>query len=380
MFLSRLFSRKEKIVIVVDIGSASASVSIVALRKYGPSKVLSSHRVALAMEDRLPDHAAQAMGRAITEASQKSLASPIAHEAPQDVFAIVRAPWTSSTSERVTQIFPAETRITDEVIAGMAKAALAQARNLDTQNLLEAKVIRMELDGYQTQKPAGKHARGVSVSALLTTIQPSIRESCERALSVASPAHKIKFRSHTRALLMIASQTENYADAIIIDMGSEGTGITSVKKGVVSSVELDVGTHSILLTIGSGPPEETLTLMRMLEDEKCDTDACKALSAALGKAEPELTRKFGDSFVQLGKNGHLQNDLLLLVHPDMAPWLARFLERIDFSQFTITTQPFIAHILSSQDMWRYVRAETGVSVDTSAAVAIAHVHIEELLD
>ena len=377
MFLSGFFSRHEKIVVIVDIGSASASVSVVSLQKASPARVLASHRASVAMEDRIPDHAAAALGNAIAEASQKVLALYTKHEAPQDVFAIVRAPWTVSVSERVAQVFPTETKVTNEMIGSMAKTVLAQAHDLDTKNLLEAKVIRIELDGYATQKPSGKRARTVSISALLTTVQPSIREICERALNTAFPAHKVKFRSHTRALLMIASQTERYADTVMVDMASEGTGITSVKRGVVSSVELDVGMQSILATIGNGPPEETLAVMQMLEDEKCETDACRAVADALGRAEPELARKFGESFGQLAKSGHLQNDLLLLVHPHIAPWLSRFLARIDFSQFTSTTRPFVVHVLSSHDMLRFVQTEHGVTIDTSASVAIAHVHIEE---
>jgi hypothetical protein len=88
-----------------------------------------------------------------------------------------------------------------------------------------------------------------------------------------------------------------------------------------------------------------------------------------------MVREFGEQLAGLAGKSRLPQDLLLFVHPDLAPWLSRFFSRLDFSQFTVPLKPFSVVELSSKDMAEWIEID-GASPDISLLLASSLVHIE----
>ena len=88
---------------------------------------------------------------------------------------------------------------------------------------------------------------------------------------------------------------------------------------------------------------------------------------------PPFVRIFAGPIGQMAATRRAANDMLLVSHPDLEPWLGRLFSRIDFSQFTVTTLPFIVCTPSSIHMDRWISGEVA---DDSLAVASALVNIE----
>jgi hypothetical protein len=372
-----------KIVAVVDIGSASAAVGIMRIASRGPAVILAAARSNLPTEDRTAAHSATAIGGAIGEAAQKALAAYTAtprgkRDPVRELYAVLRAPWTKSSTARAGDHFPSETKITDPMIASLAKRALDTQKEIDTSAILEANVIHIELNGYPTRHAAEQRATLIDVTILASQADPNMRTAALTALHQAFPALEPKLRSHTRALLaLLSSDAPHVKNCMVIDMASEGTSIAVVRKGVITGQVLaNEGVRSIIGTISGTTSIEALSMMRMIESERCESDACKTLLAKIAAIEPELVRVFGEHFGKLAATRPLPNDMLLLAHPDLLWWLARFFARIDFSQFTITSQPFVVHQLSAQDSASAVISAPGTTPDASLSLAAALVHIE----
>jgi hypothetical protein len=126
----------------------------------------------------------------------------------------------------------------------------------------------------------------------------------------------------------------------------------------------------------AGIPEETLALIRMIERDECSEPACEAIENAMARAEPEMVKTFGEGMAACVVQGRLPTRLLLLAHPDLALWLSKFFARIDFTQFTQTTQPFSVETLSLEELDAYVVPEKGVALDTGLALSCALVTLE----
>jgi hypothetical protein len=165
---------------------------------------------------------------------------------------------------------------------------------------------------------------------------------------------------------------------VAVDMTGEATGIVVVREGIVDKeLSMPEGMYTILRRFTEkGMPEETLSLMRMLEREHCDTEACDALKASIGRVEPELVRIFGEGMAKLASPQRLPAHLAVAAHTDISPWLSRFFSRIDFTQFTQTAQPFIVHALTPKDLAGSVVSESGIALDIGLAVASALVDKE----
>jgi len=162
-------------------------------------------------------------------------------------------------------------------------------------------------------------------------------------------------------------------------MTSEATHIVAVRKGVPAETAVVAeGKRSILKRIaGDKMPEEVLALMKMLEDDKCEPAACEAIKAAIAHVEPELVRVFGETIGKLAAKRRLPNPLIIAAHADLLPWLSRFFSRIDFTQFTVTMQPFIPKAIGQEYVTDLIDVPSSLSVDLGLLLAASLVNIEQ---
>jgi hypothetical protein len=207
-----------------------------------------------------------------------------------------------------------------------------------------------------------------------------MKSRIEASLQKVFPHLVPKFRSATwAAITVLRNRTDVTTDCFVVDITSEATNLFAIRDGVATEhLLVPQGSRSILKRVNeSGMPEETLTKMRMLALEHCSDAACESLLASISHAEPELVRVFGEAIGTCAALRRLPGVLVLMVHPDMAPWLTRFFSRIDFAQFTSTSQPFVVSLLGSAELAALVQPEKGLVVDPGLLLPCALVNIEK---
>jgi len=363
---------------IVDVGSSSAAVGILEMDGLEKSKLVAVHRSFIPYEKRTKEQFAARMGGAIEEAAQKTVQALAARNDKRpprisELYVFFRAPWIDAQVLRLTQRFQTETKVTKDHIDNLEKQAVNAK-----QKMLEAVVLREEVNGYATQSAVGKSGHLVSLYALVSTVDDELQKGVAQYVEKAFPHLKPIWRSHTRALLTCVREHPTHPrNCLTIDISSEGSQFLVIRDGILeASASFDVGVHSILERLAKNAlPEETLGLMRMLEREQCVGEACDLLKGNMEKLEQDLVREFGEQLAQLSGKARLPQDLLLFVHPDMAPWLARFFSRLDFSQFTIPLQPFAVTELSSKDLQQWIQIDSAAP-DISLLLAASLVHIE----
>jgi hypothetical protein len=296
------------------------------------------------------------------------------------VHVILHAPWSRSKTVRASNTFKEETIITDRIISDLSNKALADENDINTKNLLEASVIRAELNGYPTGKPVGKSAHEIAVYALLSDFAPGIRSETESTLQRIFPHLTPVFRSATRAEITVLRQGRHpKSDYLLIDMESGGTTLAAIRDGIPAEHELvSEGLYTILKKISaSGMPEETLSLLRMLSREQCSDPACETLQASMARVEPELVRIFGEAMGKCAALNRLPDTIVLIAHPDVVSWLSKFFSRIDFAQFTLTTQPFAVEALDTTGLTGLLQPPAAIALDSGLALASRFVTIEQ---
>ncbi len=382
MFGKRL-AHSGKIVAVADIGSASAAVALVAIHPGAPAEVLVAERATLTIEERSKEATIAAIGEHLVQAGQKVVKKYSAQtgKAPsvRQLYCIIRSPWSRS---RTTDAYAKTSRdviVTQAMIGSLATQALANETELDRASILGASVIRVELNGYPTGRPVGKRAHEMLVTALVSDCDRELRAEVQAGMQSLFPHLQPVYRSSMRALLSgLQEKSREESDYCVVDMTSEGTTLIVVRDGVIAEQHsVAEGVRSILKRVApTGMAEETLALMRMLERDQCSTAACETLRVSLAKVEPELVRSFGEGMTACASKRRLSNKLLLVAQPEIAPWLSRFFSRIDFTQFTLTAQPFTVETLVPNDLAQCVTPAQGVSLDTGIAFSAALVNRE----
>lgn len=382
MFGLHLGRAREKIIAVADIGSGSAALAIVSVPKDGPVRIRAAERRFLPLEERTPEAIVAAVGTHLKEAGQHVLASLQKNGAtmPQSVYAVIRAPWTRSKTVQTHMAFLEVTRITSKLIGELAQQALGSDTEFDKSRILEAGVVRVEVNGYPTNQPEGKSGKDLSVAALISDCDAGLRASVTSALEQLFGARTVLMRSGVHAILSVMRNKPDVPkDFLVVDMASEGTNLIVIRNGVTTDhATVAEGKNSILKRIsGSGMPDDTLTLLRLIARGECHDPACEAVAVAMAKAEPELVRAFGEVIAKLVVRQRLPNHLILATQDDLIPWLSSLFSRIDFAQFTMTTQPFTVVALRPVDFAHWALPDTGVRVDTGILIAAALVNIEQ---
>ena len=370
-----------KRVAVADIGSGSAGVAILSIEKGKPARVLAAHRATLVLEERSSDATLAGVIAAVSESAEKAIAAEGARPGSiQRAYAIVRPPWVRSKTILARKTFPKEEKIHARMISDIAREALEAEKELDRANLIEANVVRVELNGYPTPHPEGKYAHSVQVSILATACEPRIKKAAQETLMLVSPTPPT-LRSGTGALLSILrDRSAAHSDYLVVDMTSTGTAMFTVHKGTpFEHVLVPEGVHTILKRIaGDRLPEEAMTLMHMVARDHCDDAACEEIKAAMVRAEQELIKVYGEAMAKLASVRKLPNTLVLLAETDIAAWLSNFFSRIDFTQFTMTSQPFVVEILTPLDLEPLVMTKNAKKTwDVSLLVAAALVNSEQ---
>ncbi len=300
---------------------------------------------------------------------------------PTEGYFFLHAPWVHAFGARVEGNLGSEKIIQEDMIRSLSREALKHMEGLDQSRFFEASVLRVDLDGYPTKKPEGKKASLVSVTALGADADPEARNAVMRAVSIAFPGRVWKERSAVRAYTnIIAERIGDRREYLLVDIGSGSTDITAVRKsGLTDHIVVPEGLRTVLkrVTPADGLPEQTLSLLSMLVSDHCDEEACAPLRDALGRADSELARVFGEAFAALSKVRRLPNVLVLAAHPAIAPWFEQFFTRVDFGQFTVTTDHFSVERITPEHLSGNVAFVELSETDTGLALASAFIQLQE---
>jgi hypothetical protein len=289
------------------------------------------------------------------------------------VYVFLRAPWVQAQVIKLTERYEKDTLITVDRVAALAKKTLKIE-----ETMLEAVVVRTEINGYPAKDIVGKSGHMLSVYVLLTTVDSDLQETVQHNVEQAFPHSEIRWRSHTRALLQFIHDSYLQSrDTLVVDISSEGTSIFVVQDGILEKqITLDFGVHAILAKLSPNAlPDETLGLIRMLEREQCSSEACDTLRSNIEKTEQHMIKIYGEQLANLAGKTRLPISLLLSVHPDCASWLNKFFSKLDFAQFTIPLQPFSVIELSAKDFYDTADIKSNTA-DISTLLAASLVHRE----
>jgi hypothetical protein len=235
----------------------------------------------------------------------------------------------------------AETQtVTDSLIASAAEKALSLLPKTD-RIVIESHVMRVCVNGYSTAKPVGKSGTSITVTVFQSTAEAPIRTRLEQVLNQALPGQPLLWRSFARDLMSVLRAHAPSRHHLIISMEGTASHCVSLRGDEIAShASVNFGTGHIFEQLaGNGSLEETRTLVRLAGKDACSTPACEAIRAKLAATEPLIVKTFGDEFASLSQVYRLPNNCLILGDADMAPWFEHVFSRLDFAQFTITSQP-----------------------------------------
>ena len=359
-----------KVVCVIDVASDGAGACLMRAGK-GVPHILFSKRALLSVETRTDEQARSGVMQLL-----ETILKEMPHEhVPESVRVVVHAPWSRFHTASGNKTYPEEKVITKTLIDEAAREALQGIAEKDA----EAGVMRIFLNGYPTGNPIGKRARELDAVVFGGTIEPGVRSGVEHVIGTYFPGRTPIFHTGARTLLsLVHERVPDMQRLVILSLRGATECMVVRHESETQYAKAPEGLATILQRIApQGLPEETLSLITMAESDSCSTEACATIKDAVARIEPELVRAFGAMLTELANVRRVPNDMVLFAPKELAPWLSQLFTRIDFSQFTATTQPFRVTAITAADLENLVLLEKGVKADTPLAVASATVHMFE---
>ena len=366
------------VVAIARVENGSASIAVL---KTGEAGVLAHAREDLPLEGRDKKGLRSGVLQALSTASEKAVAAYAKSGNPARItscYCIVGAPWARSFTGSAHAALEKPSVVSDDMIGSLAKQALADQKDVERGNVLEANVSRVLLNGYPTSEPAKKRAQRIDIFTLMSDCDPDIKSGASETLTKAFPGAPIVWRSSVRATLSAVKEIDPTETCLIIDMDGETTDLISVRKGALDQrVLVEQGFRQILATLAKGRPvEETLSLMDIIEKDQSEAGAGEELRIAIAKAEPELVHLFGEALAKISAPRKLTDRLIIIAPPAISPWLSRFFARIDFTQFTATTKPFSVQTFPITELPGVPHNESSLFADPGLCIACNLVNME----
>ena len=364
---------------VANIESSSVSFSIVHVESASGATIAVTRYAELPLEERTSGQHLFALKQRLADIVKQALADYNATKKARSVrklYAIVHAPWAVGNLVQTAVSFPEETYISSAVIARCAEKALGARKG--NAEYLDARQLPIMLNGYRTGLPEGKYAHLLEVAALISTCQADVRKEISSTLQEAFPGAHLIIHSGTHAVLEALEVARPHtSDAVCMHISGEGTEIVVVRGGIaVDYAYVAEGLRTMLERAFPGMrPDEARTAVRLMQRQDGSDATSTKTEEALLKAEPDMAHAYGEGLAAISAKLRLPNALILIADTDIAPWLKKFFERIDFSQFTVTAQPFAVDIISAQEFGSITGAEKSGDLDT--AIAASHVMREE---
>lgn len=378
MFERYLARGRGKLVAVIDIGSGSAAAGLIEVPVSGPAIVLRQRRIALPVAER----SAQATIHGVTQAAEEAMRLVLkdarhGEHAPAAVYCIVRSPWMQTRPVRVSKRYDEPRQVTISFLRDLMSDTLK--KQPAKRPVRHVGLTGLTLNGYPVSDPLKHTARQFSATVILGEIDHTVHATIVASLAKLFPHHQPHYRSSLEALMCARLDGDVAArDEFIIDVGAEATTFLSVRDGLIAGVHvIPQGTTALLRRVAPNDlPEHTIARLHLHEGGASDRAASAVFAETLAKVESELVRVFGEGMAACVEQAKLANSLTLIIRPELASWGTQFLSRIDFGQFTLTTQPFSVRTLPEANLASQAVAAPKAAADVSFLLSAALVNSE----
>ncbi len=351
-------SSSDDLSLVLDIGSASIGGSLVRFPKGKGSSnskpaILYSVRTDLVFEEDLNFESFLAkMLLALADVVKKVHDARLG--APKYAYCTLASPWYASQT-RVIKLskntpFIFSHKMASELIEKERKAfELEHAdryRELgESVRILEAKTVRVTLNGYRVKDPIGVKATDLNMTLYLSMSPEAILASIEEVIEKVFNLKHIVYSSFAFASFITTRDLFVHEDNfVLLDIGGELTDISIIKDGMlVESISFPYGKNFLLRKISKALGKsggESLSLYRIYSDLKLEKNLADKLSQVLKDAQTEWLTNFTTALSSISLDLGIPDTVFLTADRDTSSWFIASLESEEFHKYTTTEHQF----------------------------------------
>ena len=340
--------------LICDIGSGSVAVAFVEFLKGSVSNVLFSERIALSA---LRTDSSEGMHSALSKEFQEVLSQALDHAVakgikPAHISCFYSSPWfvaqTHVLKLKQKEPFVFSEEVLKKMIDDGERQFVSGSENpLSSQdvNLIERRITRIKLNGYETHKPFGKEASSAEISVFLAGISKETMKNVEDCIS--RMWRGVQIEHHTTALAafaVIRSFYNTYSSFAVLHISSGVTDVSLISDGCLAdTVSFPIGKKTIIKRI-----EETCGMdhelassaLSLYVKDHAHEEHMSELEVAVDSARKDWFTHLERSFSEILKTTPVPPILYIVADDDMVSFFESFLQKNGFNNYTLSGRVF----------------------------------------
>ena len=357
-------SRENETVVIFDVGSSSIGAALAYLQSGKPPSILLSIREDIPFSSEVdPERFLLLMLATFEEISVKihDLALKRLREIPSAlsktpgrVACVLASPWyavsTNIVSDKRKDKFDITERYIEEKTAEAAKVLQSKLPTLifaklfsGAKKIIEKKIVKIELDGYEVTRAVGKKASSFDVSVFISIAPSQVVDEIKNKIGKLWPKSEINF--HSFALMAFATLRDlfpQYNDFIFIDVNGEETDVTVVKDGVAGKNNaFQAGKSTLVRSIVKAFPDISRPLaLSLIQNANQEPRIGEKIKNCLTETKKAWEKLFYDTLNQFSEEMFLPRQIFLAVDEDVSTIFSGFIKEGKYNQFTLSSDPF----------------------------------------
>jgi len=353
--------KKDKLVLVFDIGSSSVGGVLFFTQNSGIPKIVFSVREPIAIEGNIEAD----RFLYLTIKSLETVASQI-HKSgigvPEEIFCVLSSPWHISQTRVIRLEKNTPFIFTPKLALDLIKKEIVLFEEEYSEKYpdikspirsIEFKNTKIMLNGYETSKPLDQKTKELEMTLFVSISPEQILKNIEKTINRHFHVKEIKFSSFTMASFAIVRDTfANQDSFLLIDIGGEVTDISMVKGNVLcESISFPLGINFMIRGVAFSSLaslNEARSLISLFKDGHAEKRVAKKLTLIMKELQKKWLEKFQESLANLSHDISIPSTIYIAIDKDLADFFSETIKSEQFSQYTLAESKFEVVFLSTE--------------------------------
>lgn len=387
-----LFSRHSQkdveLALVYDIGSASVGGALVLFAREKKPKIIYSVRHDMVFQKELDTaRMEQSMYSAVVSVSEDLVKNGIPHLRftkfgslhPKRAFCTFASPWTVSQTRSIHVAFDRpqkvrqsdiEKRVVEERKVFLESKDVAELIGEDEHVIIEEKVTRVLLNGYETSQLESEGVRTIDVSAVFSVAPLEVVQRISEEIQKSFSSCEVSFHSFSAVFFNALRDVikEKVRDFIMIDISGEVSDVSIVNDmNLVETVTFPVGKKTIIRHVaelaGVGT-EEALSYIHLSREGEITGKTRKKIVNAIQSARDMWYRSYEHALTDLADTHMLSHTIYFTCDSDVRVWFRDVIDDAEMIRFGAERDESIVHSVDSL----YVKGHCDIERDVVSDV------------
>lgn len=213
-------------------------------------------------------------------------------------------------------------------------------------NLIEYKIMKVNLNGYPTKKPLNKATKSLEAYIYISLGVNEVMETIKSEISKTFGNTPLQFHTFPFAAFNVLSQIINTEEGLLFtELGGDTTDLSIVRKNIIEeTVSFKLGKNHLIRKIASDMKtmiEEAPSMLESYRNGQSNEEISKKINEIVTSARNEWLKLLDGSLKMISENFPLPQNFYIIGNDSIIQELTKDLEdNQDLAKYTVFEKPF----------------------------------------